>query len=225
MANLIIKSSADDLVLKGSGGNSAITVGTDGATTFAQNATLSGTANNLGTVTAGNISNSAIAYPAGHVVGSKVICDENLSSNIYTDSSIYVDTGLEIPYVTKRTSADSYLIYEMYYGIGTVADADSLYFDVTMTAAQNTTYVSGESIATSTFPFYFDHTGTAQYGPLYLKLFCGLETQMGMPTNKGSWAVGDTLYFRLFFKNGGSGTSCGFYNNGTLWYSVTEVER
>ena len=60
MANLIIKSSADDLVLKGSGGNSAITVAAAGTTTFAQNATLSGTANNLGTVTAGTLGAGSI---------------------------------------------------------------------------------------------------------------------------------------------------------------------
>ena len=57
MANLIIKSSADDLVLKGSGGNSAITVGSTG------NTTLAGTANNVGTVTAGTF-NSAIGTSA-----------------------------------------------------------------------------------------------------------------------------------------------------------------
>jgi hypothetical protein len=55
MANLIIKSSADNLVLQGSDASPAITVGATGTTTFAENATLSGTANNLGTVGSGNI--------------------------------------------------------------------------------------------------------------------------------------------------------------------------
>ena len=55
MANLIIKSSADNLVLQGSDASPAITVGTTGTTTFAENATFSGTANNLGTVTAATI--------------------------------------------------------------------------------------------------------------------------------------------------------------------------
>jgi hypothetical protein len=67
MANLIIKSSADNLVLQGSDASPALTVAADGQTTFAENATLSGTlgvtgnttlsgtANNLGTVTAGTI--------------------------------------------------------------------------------------------------------------------------------------------------------------------------
>ena len=86
MANLIIKSSADNLVLQGSDASPAITVGATGTTTFAEattlsgattcsttlgvtgNTTLSGTANNLGTVTVGNISNTAIVYPVGHVV-------------------------------------------------------------------------------------------------------------------------------------------------------------
>tara|TARA_R100001530_G_scaffold37360_1_gene29029 strand:+ start:41 stop:670 length:630 start_codon:yes stop_codon:yes gene_type:complete len=57
MANLIIKSSADNLVLQGSDASPAITVGATGTTTFAENVTLSGTGNNIGTVTAGTIEN------------------------------------------------------------------------------------------------------------------------------------------------------------------------
>ena len=71
MANLIIKSSADNLVLQGSDASPAITVGATGTTTFAENATLSGTANNLGTVTAGTykgIVHSDATFPTGHVL-------------------------------------------------------------------------------------------------------------------------------------------------------------
>ena len=57
MANLIIKSSADNLVLQGSDASPAITVGATGTTTFAENATLSGTANVYGEG----------SFPAGHV--------------------------------------------------------------------------------------------------------------------------------------------------------------
>ena len=66
MANLIIKSSADNLVLQGSDASPAITVGATGTTTFAENATLSGTANNLGTVTAGTISTGATIASGVH---------------------------------------------------------------------------------------------------------------------------------------------------------------
>ena len=73
MANLIIKaSSGNSLVVQGADDSPAITVATDGATTFAENATMSGTlgvtgnttlsgsANTLGTVTAGTLNQAVV---------------------------------------------------------------------------------------------------------------------------------------------------------------------
>jgi len=51
MANLIIKSSSNDLVIQGSDASPAITVGATGTTTFAENATMSGTLGVTGTAT------------------------------------------------------------------------------------------------------------------------------------------------------------------------------
>ena len=66
MANLIIKPSAGgQLIIKDEGDSAAITVATNGTTTFAENATLSGSANNLGTVTTGSIG-SAVTMPTGN---------------------------------------------------------------------------------------------------------------------------------------------------------------
>ena len=63
MANLIIKpTSGGSLILQSQDEAAAVTVGTTG------NTTLAGTANALGTVATGNISNTAIVYPAGHVI-------------------------------------------------------------------------------------------------------------------------------------------------------------
>ena len=87
MANLIIKSTADNLVLKGSGGNSAVTVAAAGTTTFAENATLSGTANNLGTVATMTLptASATAVYPAGHVVQTTGVTA--LASQTYTELS------------------------------------------------------------------------------------------------------------------------------------------
>ena len=73
MANLIIKSSANDLVIQGSDESPAITVAAAGTTTFAENATLSGTANNLGTVATMTLptASATAVYPVGHVVQTK----------------------------------------------------------------------------------------------------------------------------------------------------------
>jgi len=68
MADLIIKSSpSNNLVIQGGDNSPAITVGNTGTTTFAENATLSGTANNLGTITAGTIG-SSVAFPSKHIL-------------------------------------------------------------------------------------------------------------------------------------------------------------
>jgi hypothetical protein len=56
MANLIIKSSADNLVLQGSDASPAITVGATGTTTFAEECTLANA-----TITSGT-------FPAGHIL-------------------------------------------------------------------------------------------------------------------------------------------------------------
>ena len=79
MANLIIKSSADNLVLQGSDASPAITVGATGTLTFAENVTMSGTANNLGTTTAGTLS-SGVTFPAGHVI-------QTVSTSLKDDST------------------------------------------------------------------------------------------------------------------------------------------
>ena len=68
MANLIIKSSADNLVLQGSDASPAITVGATGTTTFAENATLSGSANVYGA----GVLNSGVTGGSGLTIISPV---------------------------------------------------------------------------------------------------------------------------------------------------------
>ena len=102
MANLIIKSSADDLILKGSGGNSAITVGASG------NTTLAGTANNLGTSTAGTFT-SGVTFPAGHVINT--YCVAKLDVQTFADELLRADiTGLLIEDITPKNSSSKFLV-------------------------------------------------------------------------------------------------------------------
>ena len=95
MANLIIKPSAGgDLVIKSSDDSPAITVGTTGQATFAEaatmsgNVTMSGTANNLGAVTAG-------AIPSSLVTGIRLIQHQ------------YVYKGAGVDYVVSNSCQDT----------------------------------------------------------------------------------------------------------------------
>jgi len=101
MANLIIKSSADNLVLQGSDASPAITVGATGTTTFAENATLSGTANNIGTATAGTLS-SGITFPAGHVIQTQFY---KTATALSTTSTSFVDTAITKAIVTHKLNS------------------------------------------------------------------------------------------------------------------------
>ena len=104
MANLIIKSSADDLVLKGSGqtgSDVAVTVGATGTTTFAENATLSGTANNLGTSTAGTFT-SGVTFPAGHVLQTQFYKTATALTSTSTD---FVDTAVTKAITTHKLNS------------------------------------------------------------------------------------------------------------------------
>ena len=110
MADLIIKpSSGNNLVVQGGDSSPAITVANTGTTTFAENATFSGTANNLGTATAGTLS-SGVTFPAGHVI--QVKYNSATQQTVTTTSTSWqYHTGLDIP--ITRTAGTKLLIQVM----------------------------------------------------------------------------------------------------------------
>ena len=179
----------------------------------------------LGTVTAGNISHADIVYPAGHQINQSVVNVESRSGTITCAATSYTDLGLEVNIVTKATSANSYLIFEYYGGMFyTPAAVDGFGTQVTMRTVSNSTYTSGETVTTATYPTYIVR-GHNNYETIFIRTICGLGTGMGMPATKSSWAIGDTLYFRMFAK-GNNTTSTAFVHDGSTYSLVlTEVAR
>ena len=96
MANLIIKpADGGSLILQDEGGDTALTVGTTG------NTTLAGTANNLGTATAGTLS-SGITYPTGHILQTK-------GSNNYHAQTFDTDQDVVIEISLSNVLASSHV--------------------------------------------------------------------------------------------------------------------
>ena len=125
MANLIIKSSADNLVLQGSDASPAITVGATGTTTFAENMTLSGTANNLGTSTAGTLT-SGITYPAGHVIQTVTASLDAQSGAITALSDTRRDNmTAQITNVKSGNKVNIRMHFNLYVDMGDTADGGS----------------------------------------------------------------------------------------------------
>ena len=151
MANLIIKSSADNLVLQGSDASPAITVGATGTTTFAENLTLSGTANNLGTTTAGTLT-SGVTFPTGHVL--QTLYDVDATTQTLATST-YTATDLSIAVTPSSTSNKILCIWTMVAevganeGYGTTLVRDST--DVYISGQVYHVYDGGASRAWGTF--------------------------------------------------------------------------
>ena len=125
MANLIIKSSADNLVLQGSDASPAITVGATGTTTFAENMTLSGTANNLGTIS------SATTFPAGHIIKThkltyRITSTQNIALSNSNSVVTYSSPGGAME-ITGITATQGNLLHISSYGGTPFANEDGSY--------------------------------------------------------------------------------------------------
>jgi hypothetical protein len=122
MANLIIKSSANDLVIQGSDESPAITVAAAGTTTFAENATLSGTANNLGTVATGVI--------GSNVTGGNIFNRDN--SFFYQMGATASLSNATINYSTVPSGVTNGTAHSNSSGVITITNAGYYLFSYTM---------------------------------------------------------------------------------------------
>ena len=108
MADLIIKpSSGNSLVFQDEGGDAALTVGTTG------NTTLAGTANNLGTVTAGTlgplVQAAGILKKSGN--GQNVWSQTYSTETTITDNSAFQPTGLVLDVGVMGAATDFIVIF------------------------------------------------------------------------------------------------------------------
>ena len=140
MADMIIKASSNnDLVIQGGDNSPAITVGNTGTTTFAENATLSGTlgvtgnttlsgsANNLGTVTAGSIAGGSITnattFPAGHVIQTTALVEGGTHTQLSTTDNNWQDTVVTAS-ITPRYNNSKVVIFSDFSGFSYNSSGD-----------------------------------------------------------------------------------------------------
>ena len=111
MADLIIKPSVgtdNKLIIQNQAGNAVLTTDNSGVT--------------LGTVTAGNLSNSAIVYPDGHVLNVIPWSSSKVNYQITSSSNVTTGTGFSI-----TTGANTNKLFVSFSGTATLYDGNGPY--------------------------------------------------------------------------------------------------
>ena len=153
MANLIIKSSADNLVLQGSDASPAITVGATGTTTFAENTTFaSGKGMTL---------TSSSTFPAGHVLQVKSATKRDVFSSSSVNDAWTAIPDLLIAITPSSTSSKFLVQYNANIAMATGSHsgvATGLYRDGTIiTGAKAETLLSNQE-AVTTVSTHYNHS-------------------------------------------------------------------
>jgi hypothetical protein len=224
MANLIIKSSANDLVIQGSDASPAITVGTAGLTTFAENATLSGTANNLGTVTTGTVG-SGVLFPDNMPFYYKINKSSTLAGAVLSNSGSACGVGGFTGTLTHTSEIHELIVSFVKGGIHDSSvnkDPWNIGFQM-LTAASPASNANGKATASlasgnlnnadsNTTMFYeavgvsFTGTTTLTYGDAY---WLPTITFQGVHTVTGTPGVTTYAYYPWWFNDAGSNTYVG----------------
>ena len=203
MANLIIKpTSGGSLILQDEGGDPALTVGTTGSTT------LAGTANNLGTTTAGTLS-SGVTFPAGHVI-QQVSSIYEPTTNIATTSTTFQASSLSLTITPTNAANDICMCFHVngYY----IANASANGIIDLQRSINGAAYTQMGALRT----FAFAHTYSTAANSASIVF---------TDTNFSGWTTG-TIVYKLYYRTDNASHSfCLFRANTSQGAWGMEIKR
>ena len=203
MANLIIKpTSGGSLILQDEGGDAALTVGTTGSTT------LAGTANNLGTTTAGTLS-SGVTFPAGHVI-QQVSSIYEPTTNIATTSTTFQASSLSLTITPTNAANDICMCFHVngYY----IANASANGIIDLQRSINGAAYTQMGALRT----FAFAHTYSTAANSASIVF---------TDTNFSGWTTG-TIVYKLYYRTDNASHSfCLFRANTSQGAWGMEIKR
>ena len=187
------------------------------------NVTLAGSANNLGTVSAGTFNGtigSSATLPSGSVIQRKKLWHTSTSSShVSTTSSDWTDTGIYGDFTPIKSSSESQIKLEMsigrfeHYGIAAAAT-------VTMTtvASDTTTHSNSNDIfdSSTTYRWYgYDTSNTGHYANFEAYIASWSD---GVNT----WSADPSCRFRIYLK-ASSGTAIFVHNYSQAQLHALEI--
>ena len=208
MANLIIKpTSGGSLILQDEGGTAAHTIDANG------NHTLSGSTNNLGTVTAGTLS-SAVGFPSGHVLQTASLVGAGSAATTTSTSWVQVDAQ-EVSMTALQTNG-KYNV-ELFSGRIDANAVDNISAYTCFVSANGAAYANMGNPPTS----YADDIGFGKFNAGAYEGYGGFHGVMYTATI----TAGQTIKFKPYMRKVSGGSSTIYMNNGVRWqFIVREIK-
>ena len=180
-----------------------------------------------------DLSNSAIVYPSGHVVGSKILAKDIPSTcpHISTGNDAFTDTDIAGSFTTVVSSADSYLVFEFHTGMSHIsASASWGTTTLTLKSSDTTTYATDDDIISTASPTgaYRNRFGGWPHADTYIHQrmrFIYHAGDLQYPSNLTSYTAGQTLYARLYMAEPSGATFYLVHSSSYYNFTVQEIMR
>tara|TARA_R100000664_G_C2747449_1_gene134963 strand:- start:811 stop:1680 length:870 start_codon:yes stop_codon:yes gene_type:complete len=176
---------------------------------------------------------SNAVFPTGHIIKSGLLLYHNSSSDILTNLTTFTNTGLAGTLTTLKSSSDSRLEIFVKCGYSAHEISNNGQATLTLGSASDTSYDADDDIINSSVtgqrnysnnvsgslnfvnnPTYIFHYNTSQTSPVN-----------AFPVNLTSYSAGQTLYWRIFLKSGGSNRFFIYASNTFLTVHYYEIEK
>ena len=168
-----------------------------------------------------------VSYPDGHVLNAKQLYRHSISgTHIQSSGTGFYDTGIDGSFTTAASSNDSYLLLDLWSSMMHHGNDDTVAeIDCTLRTSSSTTHASGDSLQENTsYKWYRDYDSSVHVGQLGRFTYNTSASSEYYPSNMTSYAAGDTLYWRFFFKTNGN-TFYIYHGNSMLDVHLWEIAK
>ena len=185
-----------------------------------------------GTIGNGVTIDDRVTFPSGHILQHHVMEQgEDIAAHISTNSTAFVDAGVNGYFTTRRSSADSWIRADVHSGMCHMNNASEAGLGtIALTAADSSSYsvndemlVNHDGSANSGYSNRYG--GTTSYVPYHAYGICQYGHGIS-PANLPSWSAGQKLYVRFFIRvTNGSHHFYPMHSGTHFLFTITEIER
>ena len=167
-------------------------------------------------------------FPSGHVINYELLNYHYSGGHINTtNTSSFVNTGVAGSFITKRSSSESFLEFEIWsmmmhnqssnYGLSTM----TLKTEATKGDSWSEAYDLLDPVAYPTYRNYTSHAGVHYQNINKYHHYAGKT----VPSAVTTYTAGQKLYWRCFMRSGGSNTYYWYHASSAQYITLKEIMK